>query len=200
MNNLTDKNKDSGGKIDLNNLTKSFFRFCSAGDLESIKKILSKNSVKELDCENKGLKYAAMYGNLNIIKYLLTSDELSTHSTLLYEKDTICALGYACEYNQLEIVKYLLTSSELKKPSNVHHIDDYPFITSVVRGNLDVIKYLIFDYKIKQTKIIYEFLKYQEDLYLNDIKSNVLAMFESRALNNSIDVVDCKKDISKKKL
>lgn len=79
---------------------------------------------------------------LGIVKYLLTSPELTEHASIniepnvniaKYEKDHIehqSALTYACSVNNFKIVQYLLLSSDLKEHADIHHNDDYALISS----------------------------------------------------------------------
>lgn len=80
-------------------------------------------------------------GELDKVKYLLTSPNLTENVSVSYKSDQ--ALRNACKHGHLDIVKYLLTSPELEKHPSVHHDDDTPFILACYSGNLELVRYLL---------------------------------------------------------
>lgn len=78
-------------------------------------------------------------GKLELVKYLLTSSELTIHA----EIGARDGLGFkrACEFGKLDTVKYLLTSTDLKEHSNIK--DELAFSWACAGGHLDTVKYLL---------------------------------------------------------
>lgn len=117
---------------------------CWEGHLEIVKYLLTSpelkehaylNDHKEKDCGS--LLNACGAGHLEIVKYLLNSPDLKEHAIINWS--FMPPIGAACEEGYLEIVKYLLTSPELKEHSI---IDIYTLVSSLVKDQLDVLKYL----------------------------------------------------------
>jgi ankyrin repeat protein len=101
-----------------------------------------------LDDLNHEFHVACISGDLDLVKYLLTSKELHQHADIHFEKDECVIL--ACRYGQLEILKYLLTSTDLKIHPDVHAQKDAGFEWACTNGNLDIIKYFLFDPSINK--------------------------------------------------
>jgi hypothetical protein len=80
-------------------------------------------------------------GELDKVKYLLTSPNLAENVSISYKSDQ--ALRNACKHGHLDIVKYLLTSSDLSIHANLHHDHDTSFVLACYSGNLDLVKYLL---------------------------------------------------------
>ena len=74
-----------------------------------------KEKYKKLNQEELNEQFidACKNDDLDIVKYLLTSPELTEHADIHASNN----LGFikACFYGHLEVVKYLLTSHELKE-------------------------------------------------------------------------------------
>ena len=73
-----------------------------------------KEKYKKLDQSklNEALINACNKGHLDVVRYLLTSDELKEHADIHAENDY--GFRWACINGNLEVVNYLLTSEELK--------------------------------------------------------------------------------------
>lgn len=106
---------------------------------------------------NKELIEACKNGDLDKVRYVLTSPELSVHADIHAsvseesdDNDLITHLAeeplfQAAKNGHLSIVKYLLTSSELKEHSNIN-IDsrpDSPLLTACHHNHLPIVKYLL---------------------------------------------------------
>ena len=109
---------------------------------------------------NEELLQVCEKGNLNIVKYLLTSPELTEHAYINYKNnnDGWNALTLTCEYGYLDIVKYLLTSSELKEHIDIHSKNSYgsnALILACSYGYLDIVQYLLTSPKLKENSDIH---------------------------------------------
>jgi ankyrin repeat protein len=91
---------------------------------------------------------ACKKGNLDQVKYLLTSPELDTHASINYSNNNNTVLTEACWYGHLEIVDYLLTSPDLIEKADIHFNDDQSLIFACYEGKLDVVKYLLTSTKL----------------------------------------------------
>ena len=80
---------------------------------------------------NYALRYSALYGHLDIVKYLIDNG-----ANLHDEND--CALRFSAEHGHLSIVKYLIENG-----ADIHANDDYALKLSAQCGYLNVVEYLI---------------------------------------------------------
>src|SRR5574343_2070294 len=121
---------------------------------------------------------ACIDGNLDIVKYLLTSHDLRDHvnNIIIYNYGFMLA----CTNGHLEIVKYLLTSPELKEHANIHTSNDEGFKNACISNHIDVIKFLIFDMDIEKTNTVKKILKY-------DKYKEIENMFNMRELNKQLE-------------
>jgi ankyrin repeat protein len=123
-------------------------------------KFKNNKTMAELKLEelNKKLKDACKQGDLDNVKYLLTSPDLVQHAQINIEPDDWGApLTIACENGHLHIVKYLLTSQELKKHANIKGEDGRALSEACVEGHLDVVKYLLASPDLKEHAEINKF-------------------------------------------
>lgn len=97
--------------------------------------------------------YASMRGKLNIVRYLLTSPQLTKYMNIHAKDDE--ALSAACSYNHLALVKYLLTSPELKEHINIDTQQNMPLLRACKYGSLRIIKYLLNNKNLKEIANIY---------------------------------------------
>lgn len=126
--------------------------------------------------KNELLYLACNHGNIEFIKFLFTSDELNMYDiNTNYEQ----LIFQACFYNCLDVVNYLLTSPELKEHINIHINNDDIFKTACILKNIDIVTYLVFEYKITRTKAINDFL-------IENNKNDIIHMFEKRELEQGL--------------
>lgn len=162
----------------------SFISSAFNNNLEQIKSLLNHYyiPVNYNDKKNSlnALSTAASQGNIEIVKYLLTSSELKEHANIHHKNDNgYNALMYAATWNHTNIVSYLLTSSELKEHSHLLETSNYDqdaFIFACMSGAIDVVKYLIeskdLDFCINphyitkhdMSSIIYAYKRKQKDI------------------------------------
>lgn len=67
---------------------------------------------------NSFLSSACRMGHLDIVKFLLTAEEVKHHADIHRYNDE--PIQTACQCGELEIVKYLLESSELREHANIY--------------------------------------------------------------------------------
>ncbi len=102
----------------------------------------------KIDMLNHYFLKAAEDGELDKVKYLLTSTELPINVDISHKDHN--ALRNACKSGHLEIVKYLLTSPELTSHSDIHFDNDAPFILACYSGNIELVKYLLISPELKE--------------------------------------------------
>jgi ankyrin repeat protein len=83
-----------------------------------MKKLYNLYKDKSQNGLNYSLSEACREGDLEAVKFLLTSDDLMFNAQINCENND--PLFQACDYDRMEIIKYLLTSDELK-----NHADKY---------------------------------------------------------------------------
>jgi len=83
---------------------------------------------------------ACLEGDLEVVKYLLTSPDLKEHADIHTRDDQ--GFIYACEKRNFELIKYLLTSPELKEHANIHTKDDLALLYATSEGRIDIVKFL----------------------------------------------------------
>lgn len=113
--------------------------------------------------------------NFELIKFLLTSKDIPINADIHYSN----AIVNVCMNNNLEIIKYLLTSDELTEKFNVHNGHDYLFRIAHLHQKMDILDYLIFDFKIKETQLI--------KMYIGS-NMKTINMFINRDLNQELPV------------
>lgn len=96
-----------------------------------------------LDELNHEFHLSCIKGDLDLVKYLLTSPILHQHADIHFEKDECIIL--ACRHGQLEVLQYLLTSSDLVTHPDVHAQKGAGFQWACTNGHLEIIKYFFFD-------------------------------------------------------
>ena len=102
-----------------------------------------KLELKKMDQENLSseLINACYDGNLELVKYVLTSPELKVHSDIHAQNDD--AFIWSCSKGHLAIVQYLLISPELKEHADIHAVGDDGLKYACGNGHIDIVKYLL---------------------------------------------------------
>lgn len=95
------------------------------------------------------LLIACQEGHLDIVKYLLTSPELTEHADINHkDSDDWNALSLAIFYGHLEIANYLLQNPKIKiYINNKNKID--PIILACQEGQLEILQYLLNNSKLQ---------------------------------------------------
>ena len=146
---------------------------------------------------NKQFIDACKNDDLDIVKYLLTSPELTEHADIHAKYD----LGFiwACREGHLEVFKYLLTSADLKDHADIHASNNLGFRWACDQGHLEVIKYLIIDMNIEKTNYIEKYLNEAKD---NKYVQQAIELFNTRELHHQLNenIKDNKERVKKIKI
>jgi hypothetical protein len=121
---------------------------------------------------NYVLTDACKNGHLNVVDFVLTSEELPLRAEINFNKDL--ALFNACENNHLDIVKFLLTSTKLQEHGNIHARNQSILTYPCKNGCLEIIKYLTSSPDLKEHA---------------DIHANNDEPFMNLAYNNHLEVI-----------
>ncbi len=102
----------------------------------------------------------------------------------------------ACANGDFEEVKYILGNIELESKINIHRNEDVAFAWALFGNRVDIIKYLIFDYKIDLTDSIKKHLN--EEMVSEEVKK----IFETQTLCEYLreNLVENQHKMSKTKL
>jgi hypothetical protein len=132
--------------------------------------------------------------DMALVKYLLTSPELSKHADINTQAhgEKGLPLRNALIDKDLALAKYLLTSDELTEHADIHVGNDSAFIVTFLRnynaGNYnDILEFLIFDCKINRTKDIDNFLNESKNTPHHDMAEYVEKLFKIRSVNNELN-------------
>ena len=130
---------------------------------------------------NQKLECSFREGNLEIIKYILTSPDLKEHPNI-NDKDRggWTSLMYATIFGKLDIVKYLLTSPDLKEHADIYVKDNDGYtslICACIYGHIEIVKYLLTSPELKE----------HADIYVKDNDCKNAFMWASH--NDHLDVV-----------
>ncbi len=155
---------------------------------------------KDLEQEkiNEAFVESCINGNLEEVKYLLTSPELKFKADLNDPENE--ALDFACVNNHIEIIKYLLNSPELKFHANKNSIDG-AFKSACYYGNSQIVEYLIYDANIPYSDNIKSFLDMpNQDATLKGAKiDNPFQSLKGRFLDikNTFEARELEKELTK---
>jgi hypothetical protein len=84
----------------------------------------------------KRFRLACLSGRLDIMHYMLTSNELKQNIDIHTGEDF--ALRMACKKGYLEVAQYLLESPELKEHADIHVYKDIAFRQASENGHSDI--------------------------------------------------------------
>jgi ankyrin repeat protein len=90
---------------------------------------------------NSHFDNACSRGELDVIRYMLTSSELRFKADIHYELDV--GFRNACYEGHLDIVKYLLTSPELNKHADIHAKYDQGYMWACIKNHVSIVKFLL---------------------------------------------------------
>lgn len=169
---------------------------------------------------NHALYIACNNYKFHIIKYVLTSPEISLHADIHYNND--CVIHAATSNGGYHIVEYLLTSPELKEHINIYNsinevfenmllelykeyndMYHYGKETYIDQDIVDTLNYLIYDFNISPTPKVIDLLieKSPKDIYepaIKQLTSNLLYNSINKKIEKNGSFKD--KKINKKKI
>ena len=166
----------------------SFAKYCKENLVENVKSFHPYDDVGDVFLESGFIKSVGS-GALDVVKLFLTDDIMMSRINP-GDKDNL-ALKTACTNNKLPVIRYLL-EGPCRDLVNIHASEDYVFKVSVDMKNMEIINYLIFDYKIKITDDISDFFD-RKKMHSDFVESKIV---EIKAL---IKARDCKMELGKMK-
>jgi hypothetical protein len=90
----------------------------------------------------------------------------------------------ACHVGDLNALKSLLETPKFEKHINVHFNNDLAFKWAIFNKRIEVIEYLIMEYKIDKTETIMEYLN---SFKKENISSKAIKLFETIELNDALN-------------
>ena len=136
---------------------------------------------------NKVFINACYLGQIDVIKYVLSSKDLKEHANIHTDNDD--GFKVACGKGYLDVVKYLLSSKELKDKIDIHTNEDIGFRHSCVCQHFDILKYFILEAGIEKTKKITDFLAVNKS---EEFIKTISEMFVVRELKKDLSDSLCK--------
>lgn len=110
-------------------------------DFEKIKKLLI-NGLADIHYKNDWILQEACYnGNLDLVKFLLTSEDLKEKANIHAEGDS--PLLHACKERKYDVLVFLLASEDLKEKADIHAQEDYVFELAVKNDDSDIVRFLL---------------------------------------------------------
>lgn len=146
----------------------TFRKLCFDNEFEEIKILLKENrdSKKVMNSMlTEGFQQLFYNGNLEVIKYFLTSKELAQHADIHYLNDV--GLAIASMYNHLDVVKYLLTDSELKEHAHLQADNNRAFRWACEAGNVEIMNFLVHGQELKERANINDIDKHHCHAFLS---------------------------------
>lgn len=169
-------------------MSKELLNACINGNLSEVKKILTDPSHQtnihhQDNYQWKALFYDTRNGHLEIVKYLLTSNELSEHADINHEDDEgwnvlLCSVFY----NQLEVLKYFFTP-EIKDNINIYHTNwqgENILIIAVNQNFSDIIHFLLIENNFQADEKTMQY-------FFNNREKEVLDMIQKREMYQTIN-------------
>jgi hypothetical protein len=107
---------------------------------------------------NNQLIQACKDGDLEKVRYLLTSPELVTHADINCKDGD--AFTTACDEGHLHIIKYLLTSEELKEKVNINDYIGLGFVIACEYNHTHLVKYFLTSSDLEKSADIHTYNNY----------------------------------------
>jgi len=170
-------------------LQKYLYDACEKGELDKVKYLVNSPELAvhaDVLCQEGQALIDAVYNNqFEIVDYLLNSDELKENINIHTCNDF--AIIQACENGDTEMVKFLLTSPKLKEHSDIytkgnHLISARPFLMAYICEQMEVLEYLILEYKIEYNDAI----KYILNGDRKEITPILENMFKNREIHSEL--------------
>lgn len=108
------------------------------------------NQVKSASQDRINLLFldACRNGELDKVKYFLTSPEINRYADIHVDQDA--ALLFATREGHYEVIEYLLNSPDLKENISIHAQGDYALIGACISGDIEMAKYLLTSPTLKE--------------------------------------------------
>lgn len=152
-----------------------------SGNLDTIHFFRERLAEKNIDDKSNiiaGIRTATEKGHLEVVKYFFLNPPSPDFLRREFKSNHI--LNMACDMNQLEIMKFLLGKNGIKKRYNIHLNNDQLFKIANKNEHIDILRYLIFDLKIKKTECI--------EMYWDTTPfKDTIQWFEIRDLNKNLN-------------
>jgi Ankyrin repeats (3 copies) len=124
----------------------AFLNACEAGNVSVVSNILTQTSINIQENDNEALFLAFKSGNDDLVKYMLTSDELITHADPHAKNDEL--LMMAGKYRRIDLIEYLLNTPELN--ISIHTQDDQLFVNACDNDNFELVQFLLTSPKLSE--------------------------------------------------
>lgn len=124
----------------------AFLNACEAGNVSVVSNILTQTFINIQENDNEALFLAFKSGNDELIKYMLTSDELTVHADAKAKDSEL--LFKAGKYGKIDLIEYLLNTPELNL--DIHARDDQLFVNACENEKFELIKFLLTSSKLKE--------------------------------------------------
>ena len=132
-------------------MKEQFIQLCTIGNLDYIKKLITKQYVN-IHVENeRGFRWACRHGYLHIVEYLISLYKINTDYTKIniHIKDEL-GFRWACMNGHLHIVKYLTNLYKIQqsrntdyKIINIHSYNEGGFNLACENEQKYIVKYLL---------------------------------------------------------
>lgn len=117
---------------------------------------------------NFEFRWACQNGDLDKVKYLLTSTDINVHADIHAQDDY--GFRLACANGHLEVVKYLLTSPELKEYADIHK----GFRCACINGGFKILNFFVYDMNLQLS------LDVRRKINSLNNKEEILNLFDKR--------------------
>jgi ankyrin repeat protein len=124
---------------------------CKKNDLKAVSELFAIKKIGYLHGASLEMifSYACEAGNIDIVKYLLTSHNTKSSFHDMHINSTYW-INPSCKNGQFDVIEYLFTSSDLKYHVDIHKGNDQAFIAACDGLNFDLIKYFTSSPKLKK--------------------------------------------------
>ncbi len=178
--------------------------------------LYSKCNIKSL---NRSFNNACKNADLDKVKYLLNSPDLTVKPEIHYEnyagletaswhgnieivkyiltnydskekKLSNLSLRKAAANNQYELMSFLLNSEEIPIKANIQEQINGIFLEAIYTNKLALIKHLIFELKIEKTPIIEKCLNNESNPVVHEVRSWFITQEINKELDNELNKKD----------
>lgn len=138
---------------------------CSVGNLEVIRGLIALRVSKGMDQEEalqwrsvlaRGFEAACIFGELEVVEFLTSSEEMLRISGALVDANSANSLGFrmALQGEKWDVVKFLTTSEAIRRGGNsfadIHADGNFGFEQLCKKGNIEMVKWLSMSKEVRQ--------------------------------------------------